>query len=113
MKWDALHAVNSPLLEVFKPKLAIGQGYFRCNSIITRVTGLESQHFRSEGNLRDLLVQSPILYVWTGEVIIQGSTACSGEQGTEHGLFQSSENPCYSKCVWSMDWQHQHHPGTC
>ena len=36
MKWDALHSVNSPLLEMFKPKLAIGQEYFRRNSTITR-----------------------------------------------------------------------------
>ena len=85
MKWDALHSVNSPLLEMFKPKLATGQEYFRRNSTITR----------SERNSCALPVQSPILQAWTGGEIIQGSTACSGGQGIEHGLFQPRDpHPC-------------------
>lgn len=53
---------------MFKPKLAIWEGYFRWTSTLTRVTELESQQFRSERNLSALLVQPPILQVWTGEV---------------------------------------------
>lgn len=53
---------------MFKPKLAIWEGYFRWTSTITRVTEFESQHFRSERNLSALLVQPPILQAWTGEV---------------------------------------------
>lgn len=59
MKGDALYLVNFPLTEMFKPELATGQGYFRWNSTIARVTVLQSQHFRYEKNLGDLF-QSPI-----------------------------------------------------